>query len=603
MGGGHDFPLEEPHFGCASHDACHKAQHYPQYLRAVVDMGSNGIRFSISDLTPPTARILPTLHVHRLNISLYDAQFDLSTGARVPIPHPVITDIIAGLLRFQIICADFGVPRHYTRIIATEATRTAINCTEFLKEIRKATGISVELLAKEDEGKIGAFGIASSFPEMEGVVMDLGGGSTQLTWLATHEGVIKMSPKGAFSFPYGAAALTKKLEELTKGKSHDEAQKALEKFREEMKLNFLNAYMDLQVPRDMVKRAKQQGGFRLYLSGGGFRGWGYLLLYQSQTEGHDYPISIINGFTAPSLEFTDTEKLKEVARTAHKIFRVSDRRRKQVPAVAFVVNVLANALPHGIKEAHFCQGGVREGVLFQALPPTIRMQHPLTVATTPYAKDSAAATAKLLLDAIPAYDAEYSSQFPNSIGVDIVEALANILYVHSVMSKESASSSSLYSTSTGLLSSAHGVSHSNRALLALMLEESYEGELPPREARFKSRLRDILEAREVWWTCYIGKVALILRRLYPSGFIDEAKPRVQLLARWATDFGDRKNMKGIRLAFLVQRKKYDPMKLKETIKDHVGVIESLGKRKNWIGGRKGWGLAVQVSVEEDDINE
>ncbi|USP78024.1 lysophospholipase [Curvularia clavata] len=441
-------------------------------------MGSNGIRFSVSDLTPRTARILPTLHVHRLNISLYDAQFDLSTGARIPIPHPIIKDIVAGLLRFQIICADFGVPRHHIRIIATEATRTAINHTEFLEEIHRETGLSVELLAKEDEGKIGAFGIASSFPEMEGVVMDLGGGSTQLTWLATHEGRVKMSPKGAFSFPYGAAALTKKLKELAKGKSHNDAQKALEKFREEMRINFLNAYMNLQVPRDMIDRAKQQNGFSLYLSGGGFRGWGYLLLYQNQTKGHDYPISIINGFKAPSSEFTDTEKLKEVARTSHKIFRVSDRRREQVPAVAFVVNVLANALPHGIKEAHFCQGGVREGVLFQALPQTIRMQHPLTVATSLYAKDSAAGIARLLLHAIPAYDAEYSSLFPGSIGVDIVQALANTVYVHSVMSKESASSSSLYSTSTGFLSSAHGVSHTNRALLALILEESYEVNCP-----------------------------------------------------------------------------------------------------------------------------
>jgi retrograde regulation protein 2 len=562
---------------------------------------SNGIRFSISDLTPRTARILPTLHVHRLNISLYDAQFDPLTGSRIPIPHSVITDVIAGLLRFQIVCADFGVPSYYTRVLATEATRTAINCADFLAEIRKATGLSVELLSKEEEGKIGAFGIASSFPEMEGVVMDLGGGSMQLTWLTTQEGAIRMSPKGAFSFPYGAAALSKKLEELKKGKSHEGAQKALEKFRQEMTINFLSAYMDLQIPTDMLKRAKQQGGFKLYLSGGGFRGWGYLLLYRSQTQGHDYPISIINGFTVPSSEFTDTENLKEVARTAHKIFRVSDRRRKQVPAVAFVVNVLANAFPHGIKEAHFCQGGVREGVLFQALPPSIRMQHPLTVATTPYAKDSATAIGELLLNAIPEYIAEHSSLFPSSIGVDIIDALANTLYVHSVMSKESASSSSLYSTSTGLLSSAHGISHTNRALLALMLEESYEGELPPREARFKSHLRDILEAREVWWTCYIGKVGLILRRIYPTGFVDEFKPRVQLRARWTTNSNDGESMKGIELAFIVQKKKDDPMKLKETIRDNVGAIEKLGRRKNWIGGREGWGLPVRVSVEDGDI--
>ena len=59
--------------------------------------------------------------------------------------------------------------------------------------------------------------------------------------------------------------------------------------------------------------------------------------------------------------------LKQVAKTAHKIFRVSDRRRAQVPAVAFLVSVIADSITDGIREAHFCQGGVREGVLFQEL--------------------------------------------------------------------------------------------------------------------------------------------------------------------------------------------------------------------------------------------
>ncbi|KAH8698057.1 transcription regulator, partial [Phaeosphaeriaceae sp. PMI808] len=600
MGGGHDFPQHRVRSHAAS-NPYPKTQESPQYLRAVVDMGSNGIRFSISDLSPPTTRILPTLHVHRLDISLYDAQFDHLTGARVPIPDYVIKDVVAGLLRFQIICADFGVPPSCIRIIATEATRTALNCAEFLKAIYKATELSVELLKKEDEGKIGALGIASSFSEMEGIAMDLGGGSMQITWLVSHAGVIKTSPKGAFSFPYGAAALTQKLENLTKGKSHREARRAEEKLREEMKSNFLDAYMELQVPKDMIERAKRQGGFKLYLSGGGFRGWGYLLLYQNQTEKHHYPISIINGFTVLSSEFTDTEKLKEVAHTAQKIFRVSDRRRKQVPAVAFLVNVLANALPHGIKEAHFCQGGVREGVLFQALPPSIRKQDPLTMATAPYAKASASRIAELLLDAIPKYSEAYSKQFSDLVSVDVIKALANTLYVHSVMSKGSSSTSALYSTSTGLLSSTHGVSHSSRALLALVLEESYGGELPPRESRFKSYMRDILEAKEVWWTCYIGKVALLLRRLYPSGYVDEMKPRVRLLAQWIINPRDGSGASGIQLVFLIQKKTNDPMKLKETIQDHLRVIEKVGMRKNWIGGRDGWGLIVEVLLREGDI--
>lgn len=370
-----------------------------------------------------------------------------------------------------------------------------------------------------------------------------------------------------------------------------------------MKQNFLQAYTSLEVPEDMVKRAQRQGGFNLYLSGGGFRGWGYLLLYQNQMGKHHYPISIINGFTVLSSEFTDTEKLKHVARDAEKIFRVSDRRRKQVPAVAFLVNVLAQSFPHGMREAHFCQGGVREGVLFQELHSSIRRQNPLTMATTPYAKASASGIAELLLNAIPKYSAAHAKQYSDLVSVDIIQALANVLYVHSVMSKGSSSTSALYSTSTGLLSSTHGVSHSSRALLALVLEESYGGELPPRETRFKTYLRDILEAKDAWWTCYIGKVALLLRRLYPSGFVDDVKPRVRLSARWTTGCPGGSGVDGIQLVFLVQKRQNDPMKLKEAIQDHVGVIEKVGKRKNWIGGKDGWGLAIKVLVREGDILE
>jgi retrograde regulation protein 2 len=164
-----------------------------------------------------------------------------------------------------------------------------------------------------------------------------------------------------------------------------------------MTANFRDAYDKLEIPDQLVKAAKREGGFQLYLSGGGFRGWGYLLLYQSQTGDHHYPISIINGFWAGGKAFGNTEKLKETARKTKDIFRVSDRRRKQVPAVAFLINTLSLALPYGIKEARFCQGSVREGILFQYLPASVRKEDPLEPITSPYARPSAKGIADILL--------------------------------------------------------------------------------------------------------------------------------------------------------------------------------------------------------------
>jgi hypothetical protein len=43
------------------------------------------------------------------------------------------------------------------------------------------------------------------------------------------------------------------------------------------------------------------------------------------------------------------------------------------------------------------------------------------------------------------------------------------------------------------------------------------------------------------------------------------------------------------------------MKLAQALRDHKGVIEKVAKRKNWIGGKKGWGMKVKVDIVEVDF--
>lgn len=541
------------------------------------------------------------MHVYRVDISLYDAQFDPETGHQVPIPPHIIGEVVAALNRFKIVCADLDVPENQIHVVATEATRTALNSTEFINKIHAATGLAVNLLPKEEEGRIGSLGVASGFSDIRGLMMDLGGGSTQITWIISQGGNVRISDQGSISFPYGAAALTKTLENLKRGKSKREAEKARERLHEEMKSNFQAAYEKLQVPESLVTEAKANGGFPLYLSGGGFRGWGYLLLSMSQTGRTPYPISIINGYTVGRERFENTKAMEEVARTAHSIFRVSDRRRKQVPAVAFLINVLSNAIPHGLRVAHFCQGGVREGLLFKELGPIIRAQDPLEVSTQRFAPESAELLYNLLLFSFPKPSKGGTRNFPESISRHVIRAFANTMYVHTIMDKELASTTAMYSTSTGLLAFTRGVSHADRARLALMLESRYMGELPPRESQFKEALQSIITPEEVWWTAYLGRVGYLLGRLYPSGMVDETKPRVVLSSEWAWHLGHKKQGEGVQLTISVQKMKDDPAKLKKALEDHVNIVEKIGKKKNWVGGPDGWGMKVKVKVVEEDI--
>jgi retrograde regulation protein 2 len=561
---------------------------------------SNGIRFSISDLSSPLARIIPTVLVYRSSISLYDAQFDDATGKQIPIPKTVIEGVCNALNRFQIICTDFKVKPDQIYILATEATRVAKNSQQLLQAIKAATGLGVQLLNKEEEGQVGALGIASGFMAMEGLVMDLGGGSTQISWIVSKDGYIRTSPQGSFSFPYGAAALTKLLEDIQDGKNKDDAKKAVKTLRNDMIAQFRGAYEKLNVPDVLVDEAKREGGFNIYLSGGGFRGWGYLLLYLNQTGKNHYPISIINGYTVGREQFQDTERVEEIAKAAHDVFRVSDRRRAQVPAVAFLVNVLAEAMTLGIRAAHFCQGGVREGYLFRQLPVSVRKQAPLEVATRNFMPGNRKLIQHLLESAIPEPSQDGSRRFPPDFGHHVLDAFANVMYVHAPMSKETASMAALYSTSTGLLSSTHGVSHHDRARLALMLQARYRGELPPKEVAFREALRRVISPEDVWWAQYLGRVGYLTACLFPTGRVHESKPKVLYTADWTWSAGDEGDELGLILTVSLQKVAHDPSRFRKTIDDNVKKIEKAGKKKNWAGDPP-WGIKVEVKVAEEGI--
>ncbi|EFQ96820.1 retrograde regulation protein 2 [Nannizzia gypsea CBS 118893] len=503
-----------------------------QHLHAVVDMGSNGIRFSISDLSPVTQRIMPTVFQDRAGISLYDAQFGAEGSTRRPIPDQVRDQIVSRLLRFKVTCEDFGVPAKNIQVLATEATRTAPNSADFRAAIYRATGWEVTMLPKEEEGRIGGLGIASSLSRVEGLVMDLGGGSVQLSWMIFNpdSAEIQSYPAGSISFPYGAAALTRRLDEAQK--LGDEA---IRQLKDEMLGCFRGAVAALELPASLQSRIgndSKDGGLDLYLSGGGFRGWGYLLLSQSAVS--PYPIPILNGFSTDRSRFLDTSATVSTLSSDSTIYGVSARRATQVPAVAFLINVLAESIP-SIRTIHFCQGGVREGVLFDKLAPEVRQQHPLVAATAPFSTGSASEIALLLRQAIPyASENDASNLYappPAITTPGFIEALANSMYMHSSVPRASYASTALHSTTTGILAYAHGLSHTDRAMLCLALFDRWSGDVSPSDELFLHRIRSILTLQEAWWCQYIGRVAGLVGSMYPAGVIKGDNARISFQAR------------------------------------------------------------------------
>ena len=76
-----------------------------------------------------------------------------------------------------------GVKR--MRLVATEACRRARNARDFMRQVRRETGLIVEIIAPEEEARLAVISCAPLVrPTTEQLlVVDIGGGSTELVWI------------------------------------------------------------------------------------------------------------------------------------------------------------------------------------------------------------------------------------------------------------------------------------------------------------------------------------------------------------------------------------------------------------------------------------
>lgn len=75
------------------------------------------------------------------------------------------------------------------RLVATEACRMAANGEEFIARVKAEVGLELEIIGREMEAKLAAIGAEPLIEEgaPHALVFDIGGGSTELMWLAEHQ--------------------------------------------------------------------------------------------------------------------------------------------------------------------------------------------------------------------------------------------------------------------------------------------------------------------------------------------------------------------------------------------------------------------------------
>ena len=83
------------------------------------------------------------------------------------------------------------------RLVATEACRRARNGHDFMRQIKRETGLTVQIIAAEEEARLAVISCAplvkSSTEQL--LVVDIGGGSTELVWIDLSEVVPEDRPR------------------------------------------------------------------------------------------------------------------------------------------------------------------------------------------------------------------------------------------------------------------------------------------------------------------------------------------------------------------------------------------------------------------------
>lgn len=168
-------------------------------MKASIDIGTNTVLLLIAELTDQGLKVIhEEQRIPRLGRGV-DAGKKLSRTA--------MNRVIKVLYEYkEIIECDFNEVDSVS-VTATSATRDAENRADFLKKIESATGWNAKILSGEQEAEytyMGALAVLPKFSAGEVLVLDIGGGSTEI--IAGYRNNIKQT----VSFDMGCVRFTER---------------------------------------------------------------------------------------------------------------------------------------------------------------------------------------------------------------------------------------------------------------------------------------------------------------------------------------------------------------------------------------------------------
>ncbi len=307
--------------------------------RAIIDVGSNTVRLVVYGGTMRAPTVLFNEKV--------TARLGREISETGRLADEAVELAMRGLRRFVLLLDGLGIEDIET--VATAAVRDAENGPEFVEDVR-ALGLDLQVISGEEEARLSANGVIGAFPRARGVVADLGGGSLELVTIAGGDA------GEATSLPLG----TLRLPEYHADKQSD-MRKALQK-----RLKKAGWGEPIETP--------------LYLVGGT---WRAMAVYAMQERGH--PLSDPHAFELTKKEATALAKglADQSPEDLKSIDRISTMRSEKLPDAAVLLQAMLEQLEP--ERVVFSSWGLREGLLFDALPMHGKDQDPLLAGVAVFA--------------------------------------------------------------------------------------------------------------------------------------------------------------------------------------------------------------------------
>jgi exopolyphosphatase/guanosine-5'-triphosphate,3'-diphosphate pyrophosphatase len=226
-------------------------------------------------------------------------------------------------------------------ILATSAVRDAVNSEDVLEPIRRE-GYSVRVLPGEEEAELGVLAVANSFRARDGWVMDLGGGSAQVSRMRGR------AYDGGLAYPLGAVRLTEQVLRADPPTPKEVAE------------------LERVAARELgrVAAAIRSSGLRLFAMGGTIRN-----LARMDQRLRSYSLPILHGYrlTRAGLKAV-VDRLRACSLEERRsIAGLRPDRADIILAGALVYLWMMNAA--GLEELTVSGSGVREGALYRHLLP------------------------------------------------------------------------------------------------------------------------------------------------------------------------------------------------------------------------------------------